>query len=260
MILSRRVKMGSVQLDSLDPVIVIQDVQIGTPKETVSKAPLAGGFGQRILTSHWDTMDVEIRFGIDLPKTMIAARRAVWEAVAAWAMPGGWLRTSEVPDRRLWIDQAEIEDPGDFREWNKDFGITFHAFTVPFWQDETPVTATKNIPRNNETTFTLDVPGMVQTVAEFEYTNTSNADLISISIGTDAVDFAMADFRVGPGETIVTSHVNGRLRIYSGTTNLLRYRIGESGDDLYLNPGTNTIRVYADRAGTLVMTAAGRYV
>ena len=262
MILSRRVKLGATQLDSLDASIVIRSVEVGTPSESVSTASLAGGSGQRILSRHWDTMDVTVNFAIMLPKTALADRRAVWESVAAWALggEGSWLRLNHIQDRRLWVDRAEMSAPGDFRNWTDEYTITFHAISVPFWQDEEPTTVTKSVPANNDYTFSLSVPGQVQTVADFEYTNTSNATMVSLSILTDVVEFTMGGFEVASGEKITATHVNGRLRIYSGSTNLLRYRTGESGDDLYLNPGTNSVTVYAHKAGTLVMTAAGRYV
>lgn len=262
MILSRRVKLGATQLDSLDTSIVIRSVEVGTPSESVSTASLAGGSGQRILSRHWDTMDVTVNFAILLPKTALADRRAVWESVAAWALggEGNWLRLNFIQDRRLWVDRAEMSAPGDFRNWTDEYTITFHAISVPFWQDEEPVSVTKSIPAQTETSFTLSVPGHLQTVADFTFTNSGTTALDLLSIWTDVVFFQMTGFEVAGGETLTATHVNGRLRIYSGSTNLLRYRVGGSGDDLYLNPGTNTIRVQTNKAGTLVMTASGRYV
>ena len=262
MILSRRVKLGATYLDQLDSSIVIREVNIGTPTENVTTASLAGGAGSRILTSHWDTLDVDVRFAILLPKTQISERRAVWESVAAWAMGGenGWLRTSEISDRRMWVDKAEMEAPGDFREWTNDYGITFHAITVPYWQDETETTVTKSIPATTDYSFSVSVPGQAVTVADAEFTNTSGSTLTYFQIWTPDANIDIEGLSIANNAKITISHSNGRIRIFSGETNLLGYRTGVSGDDLYLKPGTQTVHVYAHKAGSLKLTVSGRYL
>lgn len=263
MILSRRVKLGATYMDELDSSIVIRSIEIGTPSESVSTASLAGGAGQRILSRHWDTMDVTVNFAIDLPKKSLASRRSVWESVAAWAMggEGNWLRVNYIADKRLMVDRAEISVPGDFYNWTDEYTVTFHAISVPFWQDETPTEITKTSIQT--TSFDISVPGQVRTVADLEIKNVGSSALTAYTIITPAASFMLSGFSVPVNDTITVSHYNGRVRIYNGDTNLLHYRTGLSGDDIYLDPGTNTIQqVLPLNAGpvNLKMTVAGRYV
>ena len=106
MILSRRVALGGIQLDELDESIVIRSVDTGVPHETLSAANRMGGAGQRLTGQHWDTMDVHVRWAMDIPKTDLARRREVFEAVTSWALKKGWLTVSYMTDRRMYADKV----------------------------------------------------------------------------------------------------------------------------------------------------------
>ena len=103
MILSRRVKLGDVYLDSLDSSIVVRRVDTGVPHESVSAVNRMGGFGQRMTSQHWETLEVAVTFAIDLPKTSLTARRAVFDSVKDWANHKDWLKTNQMPGKRMFI-------------------------------------------------------------------------------------------------------------------------------------------------------------
>jgi hypothetical protein len=75
MILSKRAALGGVQLDELHESIVVQRVDPGTPQRNISAVAMMGGAGQRITGDHWETLDIIVEFGINLPKRQMELRR-----------------------------------------------------------------------------------------------------------------------------------------------------------------------------------------
>ena len=116
MILSRRVSLGGVHLDSLDNSIVIQSVQPGVPHESVNAVNRMGGFGQRVTSQHWETLEVNVTFAINLPKNQLAARRTVFDKVMKWANVKGWLETNQMPGKRVYVEKAVFPSGGDMRK------------------------------------------------------------------------------------------------------------------------------------------------
>ena len=85
MILTERVSLGGKQLDEIDEMIVIRKVDTGVSHEAVQAANRMGGFGQRMTMQHWETLEVNVTFAIDISKRELARRREVFDAVMAWA-------------------------------------------------------------------------------------------------------------------------------------------------------------------------------
>ena len=65
MILSKRVALDGVQLDSVDSRILIQRVETAAGKETIDAASLWGGSGSRVTGIHRDSLDVVVSFSIN---------------------------------------------------------------------------------------------------------------------------------------------------------------------------------------------------
>ena len=136
MILSKRVALGGVQLDELHERIVILAVDPGVPNETIQATPRMGGVGQRMTSQHWNQLDVSVTYGIDVPKTNMALRREIFDAVNTWALRRGWLTTNEMPNRRMYVEKVVVPGSGDLWKWTAQFTVVFRAYNVPFWQDE----------------------------------------------------------------------------------------------------------------------------
>ena len=256
MILSRRVALGGIQLDELDESIVIRSVDTGVPHETLSAVNRMGGAGQRMTTQHWETLDVSVRWAMDIPKTDLARRREVFEAVTAWALKAGWLTVSYMADRRMYVDKVILPGSGNLWSWTDEFTITFRAYNVPFWQDTLPVTTQGNVASGR---MYIDVRGHAQTVLDAEIRNISGIMIpnLSISAGGNTLTF-----------TGVNLGGNATLKIHHGTDGLLRIEVGGSSvyhkysgaDDLYVNPGSVAVDYSADRAGILTVTNYGRWI
>lgn len=255
MILSRRVALGGIQLDELDESIVIRSVDTGVPHETLSAVNRMGGAGQRMTTQHWETLDVSVRWAMDIPKTDMARRRDVFEAVTAWALKAGWLTVSYMADRRMYVDKVILPGSGNLWSWTDEFTITFRAYNVPFWQDTLPVTTQGNVASGR---MYIDVRGHAQTVLDVEIRNISGIMIPNLSISAGANTLTFTGVNLGG---------NATLKIHHGTDGLLRAVIGNTSvydkisgaDDLYANPGTVAVDFVAPRLCRVTLQCYGRY-
>lgn len=258
MILSRRIALNGQHLDELHERIVIRGISPGDINETISATSRMGGFGQRITGDHFETLDIVLTFAIFVPKNDLIARRKIYEDACKWARQGGWLTVNYMPDRRLWVDKVLIQGSGDLRDWDKEYTITFRAYSVPFWQDSIPASVSKT--NYSSGSFVMIVPGQFRTVAEVNFTNTSGSSISAFSITTGSSTIALTDISLANNEKLSIYHENdGILRIMNGSTSLYDKRTGESADDLYVNPGRETVTLSAGGAGTLKVSVRGRY-
>lgn len=256
MITSKRVSLAGEQLDELDNRIVIRSVDTGVPHETLQAVSRMGA-GQRMTVQHWDSLDVRVSFGIDIPKTNLAERREVWEKVMSWALQKGWLTVGYMEGRRMYVDKTILPSSGNLWAWADDFTITFRAYNVPFWQDEQELT----IVRNSITTASvaINVPGQMQTVLGVAFKNTSGSALTSLSVSAGGNTVSLSGISVASGSTVEITHgTDGLLKIRSGSTSLYDKYTG--ADDLYVNPGANTVNITANKSGNATISVVGRYV
>lgn len=256
MILSRRVSLGGVQLDELDESIVIRGIDTGVPHESLDAVSRMGGAGQRLVSQHWETLDVSVRWAMDIPKRQLARRREVFEAVTSWAMQNGWLTVNYMTGRRMYVDKTILPGSGDMWNWTDEFTITFRAYNVPFWQDEQPI----SIVRNGITTVSasINIPGQARTVLDVSFKNTSGASMDTLSVSAGGNTISLSGLGLASGSTVAISHgTDGLLRIMKGSTSVYDKYTGS--DDLYVNPGACTVSITAGKTGNATISATGRY-
>lgn len=260
MILSRRVALNGAQLDELYERIVIRGIETGVPKESIQAVNLMGGYGQRITAQHWETLDVSVRFAIDVRKDDLITRRQIWEDVCSWAMSGegGWLTVNYLPDRRFFVDKTILPAPGDLRDWMNEYTIIFRAYHIPFWQDEYPATVTKE--GSTGGTMTLRVGGHFPTVVDAEFENKSGSSMSIFSITAGGKQISLTGLSLANNEKLKIHHgTDGILRITEGGRNAYGKQDIGGASDLTVNPGDVTIVVAAQRVGDLKVSAIGRY-
>jgi len=262
MILSRRVSLGGVQLDEIDEAVVIRRVDTGVAHEAVSAVSRLGGFGQRMTSQHWETLEVNVIFAINVYKKDLERRRDIFDAVMAWANAKGWLRTTSQPGKRMRVDKVVLPAAGDLREWTKEYTITFRAYGVPFWQEITPAELAVNSISNGTKSF--EVGGIERTVADVTARNISGQTIADITITVGSNTMTFKGLNLLGTETLHIYHgTDGLLRIRaetsSGHRNVFSLRTPESADDLYVDPGTVSVKVDSKRAVKLTVTAAGRW-
>lgn len=253
--LSRRVALGGQQLDQVDDAVVIRSINTGATRETVQAVSMMGGSGQRVTGRHWDTIDVSVNYAINIPKKQQTARRAVFDAVNAWAMAKGWLTVNYMTGKRLWVDSVTLPGSADLWDWAEEFTITFRAYAVPFWQDVDPVTSTGE---------SITVPGMTETVCDAELANESGETIDSLTLQIGSSSFSFTGLGLTDGETLKIGHENDGtlfIRIYASESSyrsVFDKRTGGSSDDLYVTPGSKLITVSAEGV-TWSVSCRGRY-
>lgn len=255
--LTRRAALGGVELDEIDESVVIREIDPGSPPETVSTAERMGGSGSRVTGAHFGTLEIRISFGIDLPKTMLAERRRVYDECVKWARRLGWLTISTMPDRQAWVEKATVTSPGEMWDWTKDFTITFRCFSVPYWQDVLPITAGPVSTANGSVS--LEVPGTAETVIDVSCRNVSGQKITNIYITAGDKNIDLPGIDLAANGLLTIDHTNdGLLRIRKGSTSV--YHLYTGSDDLYAQPGQVQVHVRASRAVELTASCCGRWV
>ena len=260
MILSRRIALNGAQLDELYERIVIRGIETGVPKESLQAVNLMGGYGQRITAQHWETLDVSVRFAIDVHRDDLITRRRIWEDICAWAMggEGGWLTVNFIPDRKFFVEKTILPAPGDLGEWLQEYTIIFRNYHIPFWQDEYPPAVTKT--NSTGGTMTLLVGGHFPTVVDAEFKNTSGSSMSIFSITAGGKQISLTGLALANNETLKIHHgTDGILRITEGGRNAYGKQDTGGANDLTVTPGPVTVVVAAQRAGNLTVSAIGRY-
>ena len=257
MILSRRAALGGVELDELAREIVIRNIDPGLTRENVQAVSRMGGVGSRITGEHMDLLEASVTFAIDLPKKEITARREIFDAVKNWALAKGWFTTSEMPEKRMYVDKAILPAGGDMWDWLAEYTITLRAYNVPFWQDETPLKAVSGT--NASGSLTVEVGGNTESVLDATFENKSGMTINNFWIQANGNRITLSGLGLGGSQTLSISHgTDGLLRIRKGSTDVYSKYTG--ADDLYVNPGSIAVTFQADRAGILTVQSVGRYV
>ena len=261
--MSRRVALDSVQLDELNPAIVIRSVDPGTPHETISAADRMGGYGQRITAQHWQTLEITVKYAIDVHKESLAIRRQIFDTVCAWAMKKGWLTVNWMQGKKMHVDKTVIQSCGDMRDWTAEYTIVFRAYGVPFWIDDTATVV--EIGSEDSGSGWINVPGAVETICDVELTNGSgdSLDSVSVRIGDSVMSFT--DLGLADGKKLVIGHSDDGLlyiRKYTGEStyvSVMEKRTTGSSDDMVVSPGQNLISITGSGL-TATVSCRGRYV
>ena len=261
MVLSHRVALNGVQLDSVDSRILVQGVDEAAGKDQISAVSLFGGVGQRVTNRHRDYLDVTVRFSLKIHKNDMQARSVVFEAVTAWAAEGGWLTVNYKADRRLRVVCAQFPAAGDQWNWTGVYAIVFRAYAIPYWQQAEPDRVTA---AGSRITKQIGVAGSVKTVLDLSFTNTSGAACATFTVSAGGSVISLSNLGLANGETLHIGHTEDgllRIRIQNGSSyrSALDKRTAESSDDLWVSPGAVTVNVTAQRTGTLAISCAGRF-
>ena len=257
--LKRRVALGGVQLDSLDNRILVTGIDEAAGKESISAVSMGYGSGQRITNQHRDTLDITVRFAMNIKNDDMAARSQLLDTVNNWARAGGWLTVGHRSGKQLNVVLAQAPGGGDQFNWGNDFTLVFRAYAVPYWED---VTATETTMEGDAGSMPFTVPGSAETVADFAITNTSGSTIDSIELSSAGNIIKFTDLGLANNATLTIDHIR-TAGVYA-----MRARIGEDSvmikkggsDELILKPGSNSISWDADGDISMVVSAKGRYL
>lgn len=261
MILKRRVALNGVQLDALDERIIISGIDEAAGRDNITATSSANANGQRIVQTRRDTLDVTIRFLLNIKNNNMQARSELLEAINAWAAPGGWLTLGHRPGRRLGVVLAQAPGAGDMFSWANEYTLAFRAYAVPYWEDSTAVSATSVI--TNGGSLALTVPGNAKTVANATIENVSGMAInwVNLTIGGSAMSFSGGQV-LPAGGALYIEHPQDTARIWFRARNnrgsVMLYRSG--ANDYNVSPGTISVSFSAERAVRVNVSVKGRYL
>ena len=265
--LAHRVSLGGVQLDSLDGRIIIKGVEGGSGKETVTTAGTGRGDGTRITGKRRDSMEVAVKFSMNIRRDSIGERNELLEEINAWAVKGGWLKINYKAGRQLYVDEVTTPGEGDLWKRLNEYTITFRAHAVPYWveSDEQSVTTKSAASASG----TLPVAGSATTVADVTLENMSGALINKATLNAGGSQMKFTDLGLAANERLVIDHVitQGknviRIRIRSATgayRSAMAKRTDGSADEFELAPGNCSVSFDADRSCRMTVSCRGRFV
>ena len=260
MILRRRVALGGVQLDELDERIVISGINEGTAATTVSSVVTVNGDGKRVTQRRRESLDVTVKFLMNIRKDEMTERALLLEKINKWAANGGNLTVAHRPERRIVVFLNKAPGGGEMYNWTDEFELGFQAMSVPFWEDATPTSVTSGVTTGG--TLWLDVPGNTKSVIDVNIQNMSGTTNRNIWVKVAGQEIRISGTQIAAGRTVQISHPNNGmesyLKITDGVRSLMAFRTG--ADDLIVSPGNNSITFGADRAVRVTASVRGRYL
>lgn len=259
MILAHRVALNGVQLDEVDSRIVIKGIEEAAGKETISAVSPAFGCGQRITNRHRDTLDVTIKFSLNIRTTELQERSNIFEAVNRWAAQGGYLTVNYKANRRIYVVCAQNPGAGDQYERTTVYSITFRAYSIPYWEEETARSVDTGTTSNGSCS--LEVAGSAETVADISLRNMSGMQINTVNITGAGKTMRFESLGLNANETLTISHTGtGILQIKIGSRSVMSKRTPSSANDFRMIPGVRTFSFNADRACKMSVSCRGRFV
>lgn len=257
--LAHRVALNGVQLDSIDSRIIIKSVEEGAGKESISAVSRASGSGQRITGRRRDTLDIVVKFSLNIDEADMQERSEALEAVNRWASAGGLLTLNYKPGRQIRVILAQAPGAGDPWEWTNVYSLTFRAYGVPYWEDAAGASVRQQGVSSGS--LTLGVNGSAETVMDVSFKNTSGSTVNTFSVTAGGKTIALTGLGLANNATLTIDHdENGLIRMKIGSTSVLDKRTAESADDLTVKPGAVSVSFTAGGAGTIQVTCKGRYL
>lgn len=260
MILKRRVALNGTQLDSLDNRILITGLDEAAGKDQIGAVSLGGGNGQRITRTRRDTLDVTVKFTMNIKSNDMAGRSTLLDKINAWARAGGTLTVGHRSGKQLKVVLAQAPGGGDQFLWSNEFTLVFRAYGIPFWEDTTATT--KTLAQDDSGTDTITMPGSAETVGEATIQNKSGSTLDTLSLTVNGYEMEFADLGLANNGYLVIDHIE------AGGIYVKRARIGQTSvldkltgaDEYILKPGANAISYEAGGDVIVQVSAKGRYL
>ena len=259
MILSRRISLDDVQLDSLDDRIIISGFEEDPVDETfrtVDRYPC----GSRITNQHISKKKITLKFLIKVKKGGFAARNEILEKITKWARYGHVMKSNTRPNRQIRVKCTQVQKISDPRNWTSEYQMTFEAMEKPYWEDTTATT--KTLTQDDEGSDTITVPGNADTLAEATIQNKSGDTIGTLELTINGYTMSFADLGLVNNGYLTIDHtiVNEKevLRIRIGNTSKMACMSGD--DEFILTPGENAISYSAEGDVIVSVSAKGRYV
>ena len=265
MILARRVALNGTQLDSMDNRILISSIDEAAGRDNITAVSRGAGGGQRITNMRRDTLDVTVKFALNIKSSDMAGRTALLNRINKWAAGGGVLTVGHRSGQQLNVVLAQAPGGGDIFSWANEFTLVFRAYGIPFWQ-ETTASGTVTIAAATSGFDSLTVGGSANTVADVILTNQGSATVNNCEITVNGNTMAFSSLGLAVGESLVIDHTgDGLLQILIYETDeyyrsAMGKRTPASADDLWCVPGVCEVSFEADYACKMTVNCKGRFL
>lgn len=266
--LTRRVALNGKWLDNVDDRIVISSVEPADGRESITAVDAASGYGQRVTGNRRSTLDMVVKFRIlehGHTKGGLQGRAEVLEKVNAWAADGGVLTVNYKPERRLNVILAQAPGEGSLWDYTKEFTITFRAYAIPYWEQETANSLViGGSTASGNGTAVIDGSAKTQVNAQLYNNSGKEINTATVKVGSNTMEFSA--LAMAGGETLVIDHTgNGlvRIRIRStsgGYRSAMAARSTSSANDFMVSPGNAACSYTAQRACRLTVSWRARYL
>ena len=249
--------LNQVQLTSLDPAIVLLDVEELPPEMAVSTLPRGQGDGAVVTKSQRTALRVRLKMEIHQPD--MARRKAACAKVAAWAGGGGSLTVSDRPGQCLDVRCEELPVLTSALNWTQPVTVTLCARDFPYWRASRAATA--NSAASATHAITLHPAGSAAEVTlEVQIRNASAQTVNALTVTTPCSTFALEALALAPGELLEIREEAGAVVIAAGGLSKLWCRAPQSSDRLLVKSGAeNAISVTADAAVEVSVSARGAH-
>lgn len=279
------VTIGSVALSTLSDKIYIRDIIEEPYEEEIFKASKAYYAGQRVSKKVRRALSVRVVFVVRERNPQ--KRAEIFDSIASWAESDRTLyvnyrtitRVTEsgytyTEGRRL--SRVVVTEPPAItsaNKWTQDVAITFTAFDVPYWEDESKymysfAANTLDIFSRYQYSGNIYNRGTAESPVTMRITNDSSSQLQSMNIrcGNSWFYFEKLDIDPGAGLEIDYDSDSGILQILERRSdgllgaNKMPCRTAESQDDLMISPGAVSVQVSANVAVSGYFYCRGRYL
>lgn len=242
-------------LNEISPDIVITDIAYTPSSPAFTGNRIAAADGQMSgKDGYIGPNKVTVSFMVRAYNTQ--ERQEIVQDIVKWTANGGWLKTSDRPGQRMYVQPSKYPAVSSVQGWTDNLTAEFTAFDYPFWQDESPKTVTLNAGDEEE----IFVPGFRKTYVEATIVPSETMTNFTIECGDTYIE--IDDISIPAEQEIVLAYTDDHhiLKIESNGVSLLDKRTPESNDDLLLAPGPGTVNFDSVTSAVCTVFVRGVYL
>lgn len=251
MISRYEVWINDVALSSVDPDIYITDISYPTVSRGYDTSAHAGQDGAYTGKARTESNGVSVAFMVR--KYGTSERMAAVQAICAWCVDGGWVKTSDRPGQRMYVRCTRLPAVSSVMRWTDTVTVDFVAHDFPFWTDVVPQEKTLASGASG----TMNVVTLMDAPVEAVITATEALTGFTLTVGDTAI--TLSGITVAAQGTVEISYTDDHhiLQIKSGDTSLLDKRTAASSDDLLAKRGANAVAYTSTGASSCEIRVKG---
>ena len=254
MISRYNVYLNDVSLRSVDDSIYIDDIAYQSASQDHIANRLVGRNGAYSYGAYIKESKVTVSFMLRQYQT--ENRQSVMQSIIGWCVNGGWLKTSDRPNQRMYVVCTKLPSVTSVKQWLGNLTIEFTAYDYPFWMDEQP----ERVVLTQGNTASVFVSGVYKT--DVEAVITPGATMEGFTITCAGTSIELSDINIPQGQDVRISYTDDHhiLKIESNGVSLLDKRTADSDDDLVLSPGMNSVEFDCESSATCTLLIRGVYI